>query len=206
MKVRKVTKQNIVIASNIVKSGGLVVFPTDTVYGLGCNPLNLKAINKIIKVKGDRKKPLPVLVSSLEDAKKAAFISTQGKILAKKFWPGPLSIVFHKKNLIPNSVTFGLDSIALRMPNNHVAVELIARSGGLLIGSSANITGEEPPRNINEISKKIIDNVNIILDGGTSTGGKPSTIVDLTSDRPRMIRNGPISFEKIMITLRLKNQ
>jgi L-threonylcarbamoyladenylate synthase len=205
MRVLKVSKQNILIASNIIKSGGLVVFPTETVYGLGCNPLDLKAVRKIINVKGDRKKPLPVLVSNLGDAKKIAFITAKGEILANKFWPGPLSIVFHKKNIISNIVTFGLDSIALRIPNNNDTIELISQCGGLLIGSSANITGEEPPRNINEISKKIFDNVNIVLDGGTIIGGKPSTIVDLTSDKPRIIRNGPISFEKIMVTLGLEN-
>jgi L-threonylcarbamoyladenylate synthase len=205
MRVLKLSKQNIVIASNIIKSGGLVVFPTETVYGLGCNPLDLKAVRKIINVKGDRKKPLPVLVSDLEYAKKTAFVTTKGEILANKFWPGPLSLVFHKKTFISNIVTFGLDSIALRIPNNNDTRELISQCGGFLIGSSANITGEEPPRNINEISKKILNNVNIVLDGGTTIGGKPSTIVDLTSDTPRIIRNGPISLEKIMITLGLKN-
>jgi len=187
--------------AQIVRSGGLVVYPTETVYGLGCNPLNVQAVKRILDVKGGRKKPLPILAASIVEVDKVAYVSPNGKKLAAKFWPGPLTIVFAKKLALPDVVTSGLDSAGLRIPDNDVALQLINLSGGLLIGSSANRTGEEPPRRVQEISRELKEMVDVVLDGGPAVQGRPSTVVDLTSEKPRILREGPISLKAIFYAL-----
>ncbi len=205
MTVMKATKNNIMAAAQIVRRGGLVVYPTETVYGLGCDPLNVQAVKRVLDVKGDRKKPLPVLAASLVDADKVAFVSPNGKKLAAKFWPGHLTMVFPKKPALPDVVTFGWDSVGLRIPDNDVALKLISLSGGLLIGSSANRTREEPARSVQEISGELKELVDVVLDGGPAVQGRPSTVVDLTSEKPRIIREGPISLNAILTTLALSD-
>jgi len=203
MTLLKATRNNIMVAARIVERGGLVVYPTETVYGLGCDPFNVEAVKRILKVKGDRRKPLPVLAASIGDADKVAFISQIGKRLAAKFWPGPLTLVFPKKPALPDFVTFGRDSVGLRIPDNDVALHLIRLSGGLLIGSSANRTGEEPPRTVQEISGELKERVDVVLDGGPTAQGRPSTVADLTLEKPRILREGPISLKEILDALAL---
>lgn len=205
MTVLKATKTNIMTAAQIVRRGGLVVYPTETVYGLGCDPLNVQAVKRVLDVKGDRKKPLPVLAASIVDADKVAFVSPNGKKLAAKFWPGHLTMVFPKKPALPDVVTFGWDSVGLRIPDNDVALQLISLSGGLLIGSSANRTGEEPARRVQEISGELKEMVDVVLDGGPAVQGRPSTVVDLTSEKPRILREGPISLKAILYALALSD-
>jgi L-threonylcarbamoyladenylate synthase len=201
MTVLKATKSNIMVAAQIVRRGGLVVYPTETVYGLGCDPFNAEAVKRILKVKDNRNKPLPVLAASIVDADKVAFISPNGRKLAAKFWPGPLTMVFPKKPSLSDVVTLGLDSVGLRIPDNDVALHLTRLSGGLLIGSSANRTGEEPPRAVQEISGELKEMVDVVLDGGAAAQGMPSTVADLTSEKPRTLREGPISLKEILDAL-----
>jgi L-threonylcarbamoyladenylate synthase len=201
MTVLKATKSNIMKAAQIVRRGGLVVYPTETVYGLGCDPLNVQAVKRILEVKGNRNKPLPVLAASIVDAEKIAFVSPNGKKLAAKFWPGPLTMVFPKKSALQDVVTFGLDSVGLRIPANDVALQLISLCEGLLVGSSANRTGEEPPRSVQEMSDELKGMVDVVLDGGPTVQGMPSTVVDLSLERPRILREGPISLEAILDAL-----
>jgi L-threonylcarbamoyladenylate synthase len=203
MTVIEATKNNIRIAAQIVKKGGLVVYPTETVYGLGCDPFNVKAVKRILKVKEDRKKPLPVLAASIIDAEKVAFITQNGKKLAAKFWPGPLTLIFSKKPHVPDFFTLGLDSVGLRIPDNDVALDLISLCGGLLIGSSANLTGEEPPMTVQEVSLELQERVDVVLDGGNVTKGIPSTVADLTTEKPKILRKGPISLKEILDVLAL---
>jgi len=203
MTVLKATKNNIMLAAQTVRRGGLVVYPTETVYGLGCDPFNIEAVKRILKVKDNRKKPLPVLAASIVDADKVAFISPNGKRLAAKFWPGPLTMVFSKKPALSDVVTFGWDSVGLRIPYNDAALHLIRLSGGLLIGSSANRTGEEPPRTVQQISGELKEMVDVVLDCGATVQGMPSTVADLTSEKPRMLREGSISLKEILDALAL---
>lgn len=198
MTVLKATKKNIKIAAQIVKDGGIIAFPTETVYGLGCDPININAVQRLIRIKGKRKKPFSVLVSSLKDANKIAYISKVGKKLATKFWPGPLTMVMSKKSTLADVVTFGLDSVGLRVPNNQVALRLIELSGGFLIGSSANLSGEKHPRSVQEMSEELMQGIDLVLDGGPAIEGTPSTVIDLTSSEPKILRKGPISLEQIL--------
>jgi L-threonylcarbamoyladenylate synthase len=201
LNILKATKNNIMVASRIVERGGLVIYPTETVYGLGCNPLKIEAVKKLLKLKGNRNKPLPVLAASIKDTEKIAIISQKGEKLAAKFWPGPLTLVVHKKTVLPDVVTFCLDSVGLRIPDNAATLRFISLCGGLLIGSSANRSKEEPPRTVQEIAEELREKVDVVLDGGATAHGTPSTVVDLTSDKLRILREGPIGLREILDAL-----
>jgi L-threonylcarbamoyladenylate synthase len=154
-------------------------------------------------VKGERNKPLPILASSIDDAEKIAIISSKGKKLATKFWPGALTMIFPKKPVLSEVVTFGWNSVGLRISGNAVALELIHLCGGLLVGSSANRSGEAPPRRVQEVSEKLRDMVDAVLDCGAAAYGMPSTVVDLTSKEPRILRKGPVSLQMLLDALAL---
>jgi len=197
MKIMQATRNAIQTAAQTVKKGGVIVYPTDTVYGLGCNPFDQEAVTRIFKIKGERTKPLPILASNINEVEKIAHVTEKTQKLAKKFWPGPLTMVLLKKPLLPEIVTCKLDSVAMRVPNHDVALELIRLSGGLLIGTSANKTGEKPPRTASEAVEQIGEEVDLILDGGPTPLGASSTIIDLTTETPRILRHGPIRIEDI---------
>lgn len=201
MNVLNASQKNIIQAAQIVRNAGLVIFPTETVYGLGCDPLIVNAVKRLLEIKCNRLKPLPVLAATICDAEKAAFFSQTARKIATKLWPGSLTLVLPKKPSFPDVVTFGLDSVGLRIPNNDVALDLIRLSGGLLIGSSANRTGESPPRALCELSDELKEKVDVILDGGVTFEGVPSTVVDLTSATPKILREGPISYKLILDSL-----
>jgi len=202
MPVLKATVDNIREASRVVKNGGLVVYPTDTVYGLGCDPFNVKAVERVFKVKGERKeKPLPILASDIKFIKKIANINEKARKIAEKHWPGPLTLVVPKKPALPNIVTCGLASVGVRIPNHTVAIQLINLCDGLLIGTSANKTGEKSSRNAQEASKQIGEKVDIILDNGPTPLGQESSIVDLTLEKPKMLREGPLNLIDILNAL-----
>ncbi len=191
------TSENILAASLKVKDGGLVIYPTDTVYGLGCNPFNLEAVKRIFHLKGERMRPLPILASDVKSVEKIAFISEKTKRILVEFWPGPLTLVIPKKPVLPEIVTCNLHSVGVRVPRNDVAIQLISLSDGLLVGTSANKTDEKPPRTAHEAAEKLGKEVDLILDGGPTSLGVSSTVVDLTGQKPKILRKGPISFRDI---------
>jgi L-threonylcarbamoyladenylate synthase len=201
MQILKATEENIIKASRSINTGNLVVYPTETVYGLGCDPFNIEAVRRVFHVKGDREKPLPILASSIKHAEKVACLSGDARRVAAKFWPGPLTIVVRKKTLLPDVVTCNQDTVGIRVPNHGVAVRLIELSGGLLIGTSANKTGEKPPQTVNEAVEQIGKKVDIVLDGGPTNFGISSTIVDFTSKEPKILREGPINLKQIMTVI-----
>ena len=198
LRVLKATAKNILTASEIVRRGRLVVYPTETIYGLGCDPLNVKAVERIFEVKGAREKPLPVLASDIEHVEKIAYLSWKARRVAVRFWPGPLTLVLPKTTILPGIVTSNLGSVGVRVPMHNIAIKLIHSSNGLLVGTSANKTGEKPSRSAQEAADQIGDEVDMILDGGPTTYGLPSTIVDLTSERPKILRKGPVSMNEIL--------
>lgn len=202
MPVLKATVDNIREASKVVRNGGLVIYPTDTVYGLGCDPFNVRAVERVFQVKGERKeKPLPILASDLEYIEKIAYINESARKIANKHWPGPLTLVVPKKPVLPNIVTCGLTSVGVRIPNHKVAIQLISLCDGLLVGTSANKTGEKPPKTA-QATIQLGEQVDIILDGGPTPLGQESSIVDLTSEKPKILREGPIKHEEVLTTLR----
>jgi len=198
MRILKATAENILAASKIVRRGGLVVYPTDTVYGLGCDPLNVEAVKRLFKAKGERKKPLPILASDIEHVEKIAYLSERARKIAARFWPGPLTLVVPKKPALPDVVTCNLDSVGVRVPRHDIALHLIHLSKGLLVGTSANKTGEKPSQTAYEAAEQLGKEVSIILDGGPTALGTPSTVVDLTSEKPKILREGPVRLEDIL--------
>jgi len=196
--VLKHTLKNIYATANIVKKGGLVVYPTDTLYGLGCDPLNEEAVKRVFKVKGERNKPLPILACCLKDAEKIAEFSEKTKKIAEKFWPGPLTLVLPKKPVLPNIVTCNENSVGVRVPKNDVALKLICQCDGILVGTSANKSGQKPPATALEAIKQIGGEIDVVLDGGPCPLKVSSTVVDLTLEKPRLLRAGPISLEEVL--------
>jgi len=202
MPVLKATVSNIRKASKVVKNGGLVVYPTDTVYGLGCNPFSARAVKRVFKVKGERKeKPLPILASDIKFIEKIAHINNRARKIAERHWPGPLTLVVPKKPALPNALTCGLASVGVRIPNHKVAVQLISLCDGLLVGTSANKTGEKPPKTAREANKQVGKEVDIVLDGGPTTLRQESSVIDLTSKKPKMQREGPIKLTDVLNAL-----
>jgi len=202
MPILKATVANIREASKVVKKGGLIIYPTDTVYGLGCGPFNIEAVKRIFRTKGERKeKPLPILGADIECIKKIAYIDEKARKIAERFWPGPLTLVVPKKPTLPDIVTCGSDSIGVRIPNHTVAIQLISLCEGLLVGTSANKTGKKPPRTAPEAAEQLGEQVDMILDGGPTPLGVESSVVDLTSKKPKMLREGPIKLEQIAMLL-----
>lgn len=198
MQMLKATPRNLIKAAEIVRKGGLVVYPTDTVYGLGCDPFNTDAVKRLIRVKGTRDKALPILASSLNDAEKVAVLSGQAKKVAEKFWPGSLTLILPKKKHLSSIVTFGLETVGIRVPNHRTALELIRLSGGLLVGTSANKTRQPPPSTATEAKNQLEDEVDLILDGGKTEIRVSSTVIDFTLEEPKVMRVGSVSLEEIM--------
>lgn len=198
MQILKTTADNLVITSQILADGGLVAYPTDTVYGLGCNPFNVKALKRLFKVKGERDKPLPILASDVESIEKIAFLSEKARKIAARFWPGPLTLVLPKKPALPETATCNLNSVGVRIPKHDVTLRLIRLSNGLLVGTSANKTGAKPPCTAQEVAEQLREEVDVILDGGTTPLGVSSTVVDFTQEKPKILREGPIRLTEIL--------
>lgn len=201
MRILKATGNNILVASRIVRRGDLVVYPTDTVYGLGCDPFNVMAVKRVLRLKGERRKPLPILASSSHHVERIVRLSREAEKVASCFWPGPLTIVLPKKPVLPEVVTYNLDTVGVRVPKHDVALKLIDLSNGLLVGTSANKTGEKPPRTAQEAAEQLGKEPDLILDGGSTSLGISSTVVDLTSRKPKILREGSISFKEILAVL-----
>lgn len=191
------TKESILEAAKKIRTGGIVIYPTDTVYGLGCDPFNVDAVTRLVKVKGDRQKPLPILSQTISGVKRIAYFTKKAQRLADAFWPGPLTLVLRRKPLVLDIVTAGLDSVGVRIPRHEVALELIGLSGGYLVGTSANISCQKPPVTAGEVAQKLGTLVDVIIDAGTTPLRRESTIIDLISKKPRLLRIGPISAEAI---------
>lgn len=184
-------------AAGLIAKGGLVAYPTDTVYGLGCDPFNPDAVSRLIGAKAERNKPLPVLVAGIEAADEIAVVTEVAARLAQRFWPGPLTIVLRKRENLPRIVTAGEDTVGVRAPDHAVAAALIQRSGNALIGTSANITGQKSCASGEEVLRQLENRIDAILVGGEKPSGKESTIVRLERKSFTILRRGPIPLHEI---------
>ena len=190
-------KEGIEKASQIISQGGIVVFPTDTVYGIGCNPYNKDAVEKIYKIKSrDFSKPFPVLVYSKEIAERIALFDVFTKKIVERFWPGPLTIIL---KLTDESLKKSLnltDKIALRVPNHKCTLGLLKKCN-LLVGTSANISGHSSFTNPDECFNNI-QKYDIFVDGGIITSKLESTIIEIENEEIKIIREGSLSYEEIL--------
>lgn len=184
-----------------LRAGKLIIYPTDTVYGVGGIIESEETIENIYKAKERNfKSPLIVLVSDVEKIEKIAYINEKNREkiekLIKRFWPGGLTIILKRKDNVPDIMVSGGATVGVRMPEHEIALNIISRAGGMLPTTSANISGEATPKSYKELSGKFKSRVDIIVDGGECPIGSASTIIDM-SDEPKILRLGAISVEEI---------
>ena len=179
------------LGAKILKEGGLVAFPTETVYGLAANLLNDKAIARLYKVKRrPRSKPFTVHIRDVAEIRKmGCAISGKTKDIVNKFWPGPLTIILKSKSG---------KNIGFRMPDNEIALELIKKAGVPIVAPSANISGRRPPTSANEVLEQLNNKIDMVIDGGCAKVGVESTVLDLTGAEPRILREGAIKKRTIV--------
>lgn len=184
-------------AAEIILRGGLVVYPTETFYALGANALNKKAVEEIFRVKKrPLSKPIPIIIADKSWLKDIVIEVPEVAIhLIKKYWPGPLTIVFRASNKLPSNLTGGTGKIGIRVCSHPLAQRLVSLVNVPITATSANISGKPPPNSIESISLKGID----IIDGGPVLGRVPSTIIDVTSTPPVILRQGAIKITYLKI-------
>ena len=190
----EITDETLAKAGEILRRGGLVVFPTETVYGLGADALDADAAKKIYAAKGrPSDNPLIVHIADPADADKYAVVGEAYKRLAKAFMPGPLTVILPKRDCIPMTVTGGLDSVGIRCPENPIARRMIAAAGVPIAAPSANISGKPSPTSAEHVRFDMDGKVDMILDGGECTVGLESTIVKVEGDKLTLLRPGAIT-------------
>ena len=185
-------EDNIKKAAEIVKQGGLVIYPTDTVYGLGCDPFNKEAVQKVHSTKKRRHTPLPILGDTIENISKISRISDEALNIAKKIWPGPITFVLPKKKL-SDLVTAGSNTVGVRIPRNSISLRLIELCDGLLVGTSANLSGKRSSLTANQAYDQIGKRVDIVLDGGATELRRESTVIKLINGKIEVLREGAIN-------------
>ena len=186
-------------AGKLIAEGELVAFPTETVYGLGGDALDPDASRKIYAAKGrPSDNPLIVHIAEFDDMKRVAReVPEQARKLADAFWPGPLTMIVWKSDAVPEATTGGMQTVAVRMPNHPVALELIRRSGCLIAAPSANTSGRPSPTEAQHVAEDLSGKIAMILDGGPVGIGIESTIIDLTEEKPMILRPGYITPEML---------
>ena len=186
-------------AAEILRNGGLVAFPTETVYGLGADARNINAVRKIFEVKG-RPETHPLIVhiaSATQLSSWAATVPDTARRLAERFWPGPLTLILTKHESVPLDVTGGQDTVGLRVPAHPLALNLLTEFGGGIAAPSANRFGRVSPTTATHVRDDLGKDVDFILDGGPCSVGVESTIVNLSSGRPTILRPGGVTREEI---------
>lgn len=187
---------NLAAAAEVVANGGIVAYPTDTVYGLGCDPFNSQAVKAVLRAKGNRSKPLPVLVETLHAAELIVDFSDRALKVAAAFWPGPLTMVLRAKPTVP-AILAPDKTVGVRSPKHAICLKLLGMCSGMLVGTSANKTGHPPATTAKEVAKELGDQIDLVLDGGRTMLGISSTVIDLTKGF-RLLREGPISREELL--------
>lgn len=191
--------KNLKIAANIIKKGGIVIFPTETVYGIGTNGLDEEAVKKLYEVK-DRPltKPISLLVSNFDMINQVAEDITEMEYkIMKNFFPGPLTIILNKKSCVPDILTANGNTVGIRMPDNEIALKLIELSGVPIATPSANISGRPSGIDIEDIKKDFEGKVDLFIDSGKSKIGSGSTIVKVEDNEIKILRQGIITKEQI---------
>ncbi len=182
----------------IIENGGVIIFPTDTVYGIGCNPYDANAVKKIYEIKSREKiKSLPVLASSIQIVKQISIIDEFTENIIKKYWPGPLTLILKLKDKNLKKSLNLEDKIAVRIPNSECTLKLLNKCN-LLVGTSANVSGDSSFTDPQECMKNV-KNYDVFVDGGTITSKGESTIIEIENEKIRIIREGALKKEDITI-------
>lgn len=196
--------EKIKIAARFIREGKLVAFPTETVYGLGADALNENAVKRIFEAKGrPPDNPLIIHIAEFEQVYElASEVPEKAKILAEKFWPGPLTIVLPKGDKVPYATTGGLETVAIRMPAHEISLALIKTSKRPIAAPSANISGKPSPTLAEHVADDFYGRIECIIDGGETKIGVESTVIDLTTDPPMLLRPGGLPLEEIERVIR----
>lgn len=203
MKPLKATETNITKAAEIIRNGGTVAFPTETVYGLGVNGLDPVAVAKIFDIKKRPSfNPLILHINNKEQLQSICEVdSSRIETLINKFWPGPLTLVLKKKSIVPEIVTADNPTVAVRMPSNEIALSLIEKCGLPIAAPSANLFNHLSPTSAHHVYKQLGDNVDLILDGGSTEVGVESTIIEVDGNDIYLLRPGGVTREELERTL-----
>jgi L-threonylcarbamoyladenylate synthase len=182
------------LCRDVIFAGGVIAYPTDTFYGLGADPGNAAAIRKLFTIKGRQlDRPILLLIKDPEQVRNwTAEITSQAEELMRRHWPGPLTLVFKAKEQVLPELTAGSGTIGLRVPGSAVTVQLLAFLGTALTGTSANASGGQSPRTAEEAKEAVGNAVDLILDGGMTAGGRPSTVADVSAGKVVVIREGAV--------------
>jgi L-threonylcarbamoyladenylate synthase len=188
-------------AQQVLRRGGLIAFPTDTVYGLGAEVLNAEAVSRLFRVKGrTQEKAIPVLAANMEAVLKVAQpLPEMAGRLAERFWPGPLTLVVRRLAELPQQLSV-YETVGVRIPDHELTLELLEATGPLAV-TSANMAGDPSSLSAADVLAALGGAIDLLLDGGLAPGGMPSTVVDCTQEQPRLLRPGPISAEDIAAAL-----
>lgn len=194
--INNIDYEEIKIQAKLLREGKTVIFPTETVYGLGANALDENAVKKIYEAKGrPSDNPLIVHIYEKEVYDLAKDISDKAKLVIEKLWPGPITIILNKKDIIPYKTSGGLDTVAIRMPSNIIARAIIKEAGIPIAAPSANISGRPSPTKAKHVYEEMNGRVDGIVLGGDSNFGLESTVLDLTEETPMILRPGSITKE-----------
>lgn len=192
----------LLLAQRLIQKGNPVAFPTDTVYGVGALAIDTAAIRALYQIKQrDAAKAIPILISDLAEVELVAQqMSVQARRLARRFWPGALTLVVSKKGNLPEALTT-LPSVGIRIPGHPVTLALLRLTGPLAV-TSANISGQASPSTPDEVIAQLGGRIPLVIDGGKTPGGQPSTVVDCTQEWPVILRSGPISQDTILAAIK----
>ena len=201
--IRAAGKETWEDAAKIIQNGGLVVFPTDTVYGIGCNPFDLEAIERVFQAKSrSHLKALPLLLTDVTVVARVMSVqNASATILGAAFWPGALTLVVPKSPELPDALG-DHDTVAVRVPDHDGLRYMISLCGGSIAATSANISGLPDAQNVEEAAAYLAGKVDLIIDGGQARGGIPSSVVNCLSQPPTLLREGAISETEVIVALR----
>ena len=199
MEILKIDSENpdpkaLIAAAEAVMRGGVIAFPTDTLYGLGCSLFDVAAVELIARLK--RRDRSLAVISLIPDPAQVFGLATDvtqvAERLMARFWPGPVSLIFKASRIIPPPVRGAGGTVALRCPKDRLCLALLDRIGGPVVSSSANLTGQRPAESAEEVVRIFGNQVDLVLDGGPRTGSVPSTLVDVSGPQPRLLRRGAV--------------
>jgi L-threonylcarbamoyladenylate synthase len=178
--------------AEVIRQGGVIAYPTDTFYGLGCDPFNEAAIDRLFAIK-KRARGNPILLIICDPSLVIWLTSERGNLferLSRQFWPGPLTMVLRASERLPSALTGESGTIGIRFPDHELCRRIVSAAGGVLTGTSANLTGQPSAATAEAVMNQLGGTLDLIVDGGPTPGGAPSTVLDLTLDPPRLIREG----------------
>jgi L-threonylcarbamoyladenylate synthase len=194
------SERNVTRAAQVILNGGVIVYPTETIYGLGANALEAKSVERVYQIKSRPKSnPILVLIPGVDALDELVLdVPDVGRELMEKFWPGPLTIVFKASPIVSTILTANSGKLGIRLSSDHFCRELLAICRIPITSTSANLSGEPNPNRIDMINRKVLNAVDLIVDAGELVSQTPSTVVDVTKGETQMVREGAIPFKSIL--------